>query len=120
MTGKTVFENALSYLMEKPGDDRAFSAHALNLINACICDLTAEIKSRNQTPAETASLDDPLGLDEEICHAISLYLAAHFLRDDLDEAGYNVFYRRFDTAKKALSRYAFTDVIDVYGGDADE
>ncbi|MBR5272397.1 MAG: hypothetical protein IKU25_03260 [Clostridia bacterium] len=120
MTGKTVFENALSYLMEKPGDDRAFSAHALNLINGCIDDLKPVTTYRNATVNKIQTIDGEITADEEICHAISLYLAAHFLRDDLDDAGYINFYRRYESAKSALIRYIFTDIQDVYGGQNDE
>ncbi len=121
MTGNEAYEQAISFLMEKPGEDSAFFENALNLINSALAELTLAQNSRKIHRGEKIgtykipSLADTLPVDDEVAAAVPLYLASHFLRDDLDDHNAAWFYTRFKEAKAALHQASFTDIEELYG-----
>ena len=126
MTGQDVFERACAYLMESPGQDRAFSANALELINALIAEAVPYQNSRNRAAGrpeiETAAitaLSDTIALDAPICEcALPFGLASYFFQDEVDAYQAEIYRARFDEALRHARRLAEGDIRDVYGGDA--
>lgn len=126
MTGQDVFERACAYLMETPGQDRAFSAHALTLINALIAEAIPYQNSRNRAEgkpeidaAAITALDDEIPLDLPICEvALPFGLAAYFFQDEVDAYQAEIYRTRFVEALSAARKLADTNIENVYGGDA--
>lgn len=125
MTGEKIFKRALSYLMEKSGDDKVFSENALELINALISECIECQNSRNLargdeliTSAEINSLSDEVKLDDILTEvAIPIGLASVFFQDELDYERANIMRGRFETVLYSAKRASVKEIPDVYGGD---
>lgn len=124
MTGKKILKRALSYLMEKPGDDAAFLFNAPELINALIAECVPVQNSRNRARGEAEikslaieELDDEVNLDEIFTEvAIPIGLASAFYNDELDFERANIFRTRFENTLAQAKKYFNTDISDSYGG----
>ena len=125
MTGREVYNRAVSFLIEPPEQDGDFLSAALELINAGIAELSETQKSRclhRNEPyieAKIQSLEEEIKLDLPLCHLLSIYLASNFLRDDLNDAASERFYTRFTQGKERLKQTCAYEITDVYGGDQD-
>ncbi len=125
MTGEKIFKRALSYLMEKPDEDRKFSENALELINAYIAECIECQNSRNLsrgeekiTSAEIKSLSEEVKLDDILTEvAIPFGLASEFFRDELDETRANIMRNRFESLLSHARRVCTTSILNVYGGE---
>lgn len=119
MTAREVYTRAIAFLMEKPDEDKVFLDNAVKLINAGLAELAATQKSRNPNYENStiAELSDTIPMDEELCEILPLYLASHFMRDDLDRVNSDIFYGRFIQARENLKKVNFSNIEDVYGGE---
>ena len=125
MTGQMVFERACSYLMEKPGDDRAFSEHALTIINQLITEALPYQNSRNRARGEAekesitiAKLSDEIELDAAISErALPMGLASEFFRDEEDTHQAELLRARFEKVLESAKMYREDSISDLYGGE---
>lgn len=126
MTGEKILSRALSYLMEKPGEDKAFSTHALELINALIAECIPIQNTRRNARGEEKlkslrieALTDTVALDEIFTEvAIPQGLASAFYSDELDFERAAIFRTRFENTLISAKNYFCNDIVDAYGGDA--
>lgn len=125
MTGEKILKRALSYLMEKPGDDKVFLNNALELLNALIAECIECQNSRNLargenkiTSAEINSLTDEVKLDDIFVEvAIPFGLASAFFHDELDYERANIMRSRFESILVSAGNVNFSDIADIYGGE---
>ena len=124
MTGQDVFRRACAFLMESPGLDRDFSAHALELINALIAEAIPYQNSRNRAlgrepiaSAPLRSLEDSIALDAPICEvALPFGLAAYFFQDEVEPYQAELYRSRFQQALANARMAAELPLEDRYGG----
>ncbi len=126
MTGEKILKRSLSYLMEKPGEDKAFFTHASELINALIAECIPVQNSRNRARGEKelkslsiSELTDEVKLDEIFTEvAIPQGLASIFYQDELDFERANIYRTRFENTLAQAKNYFCEDIGDAYGGEA--